>query len=103
MSGLLHGGAETGVDRLVTAPTQSGRHTVISMGGDGVLGARLREAGVTVITLDMEGASGILRGLWRLYRLLRNLQPDVVQTRSEERRVGKGWGSTCRCRWSADL
>ncbi|MDN5842130.1 MAG: glycosyltransferase [Alcaligenaceae bacterium] len=80
ISGLLHGGAETVLHRLVTAPTQSGRHTVISMGGDGVLGPRLRAAGVTVITLDMEGAPGIARGLWRLYRLLRSLRPDVVQT-----------------------
>src|SRR3546814_14087207 len=28
--------------------------------------------------------------------------PVRAAFRSEERRVGKGWGRTCRCRWSAD-
>ncbi|MBV6272885.1 glycosyltransferase [Alcaligenaceae bacterium CGII-47] len=80
ISGLLHGGAETVLVRLLTAPTQTARHTVISMGGEGVFGPRLREQGVTVMTLEMQGVWGSLRGLWRLAGLLRQQRPDVVQT-----------------------
>ena len=80
ISGLLHGGAETVLFRLATAPGSTVRHTVVSMRGEGVMGARLREAGVEVICLEMQGAAGHLRGLWRLYRLLRARRPDVVQT-----------------------
>ncbi|MGA0584751.1 MAG: glycosyltransferase, partial [Castellaniella sp.] len=80
ISGLLHGGAETVLFRLATAPGGTVRHTVVSMRGEGVMGARLREAGVEVICLDMQGWVGNVRGLWRLYRLLRERRPDVVQT-----------------------
>jgi glycosyltransferase involved in cell wall biosynthesis len=80
ISGLLHGGAETVLYRLVTAPGGTVRHTVVSMRGEGVMGARLREAGIEVICLDMQGWTGNVRGLWRLYRLLRARRPDVVQT-----------------------
>src|SRR3546814_9091148 len=30
----------------------------------------------------------------------RRLVPELTVARSDERRVGKGWGSTCRSRWS---
>jgi glycosyltransferase involved in cell wall biosynthesis len=80
ISGLLHGGAETVLFRLATAPGSTVRHTVVSMRGEGVMGARLREAGVEVICLDMQGWAGNVRGLWRLFRLLRERRPDVVQT-----------------------
>ncbi|HEX2519902.1 MAG TPA: hypothetical protein VHK04_10205, partial [Castellaniella sp.] len=43
ISGLLHGGAETVLRRLVTAPGTSVRHTVISMSGEGVMGPVLRQ------------------------------------------------------------
>ncbi|CAM3762488.1 Glycosyltransferase [Castellaniella denitrificans] len=80
ISGLLHGGAETVLFRLVTAPGGTVRHTVVSMRGEGVMGARLHEAGVEVVCLDMQGWTGNVRGLWRLVRLLRERRPDVVQT-----------------------
>jgi len=80
ISGLLHGGAETVLLRLVTAPGGSARHTVVSMRGEGVLGARLRQGGVEVIDLEMQGVAGSSRGLLRLWRLLRRRRPDVVQT-----------------------
>lgn len=80
ISGLDHGGAETVLYRLLTAPGQSLRHTVISMGGDGVFGPRLRAAGIPVLTLGMHRPWSTVGGLVRLYRQLRGLQPDVVQT-----------------------
>lgn len=80
ISGLLHGGAETVLQRLTTASGAGVRHTVVSMRGEGVMGPALRAAGVEVVSLDMQGLAGSARGLWRLFRLLRNRRPDVVQT-----------------------
>jgi len=80
ISGLGLGGAETVLHRLLSAPTQPDRHQVISMGGPGVFGPRLLEAGIPVHTLHMDSPAGMLKGAWRMYRLLRELNPDVVQT-----------------------
>jgi len=81
ISGLGQGGAETVLHRLVTAPGQQAVHTVISLGDEGVFGPRLREAGVTVHALGMKDSPlAAPAALWRLYRLLRELEPDVVQT-----------------------
>jgi glycosyltransferase involved in cell wall biosynthesis len=80
ISGLGQGGAETVLHRLLTAPTQGDRHEVISMGEDGVFGPRLRDAGIPVHTLGMGSPLGMAKGLWRLFRLLRERKPDVVQT-----------------------
>lgn len=80
ISGLGHGGAETVLYRLLTASMQGDRHCVISMGEPGVFGPKLEAAGVRVYSLHMRGVPGVVGGLWRLYRLLRQLRPDVVQT-----------------------
>lgn len=80
ISGLDLGGAETVLHRLTTAPEQRDRHTVISMGEEGVFGPRLRAAGIPVHTLGMRGVGGAIKGAVRLHGLLRRLRPDVVQT-----------------------
>lgn len=80
ISGLGQGGAETVLHRLVTAPGQQTRHTVVSMGDEGVFGPRLREAGIRVVTLDMPAGRLTWRGLRQLHRLLKSEQPGVVQT-----------------------
>ena len=80
ISGLGQGGAETVLHRLVTAPGQINRYTVISMTDEGVFGERLRSEGITVLTLDMPSGRLSIAGLRRLYGLLRTLAPDVVQT-----------------------
>ncbi|NYT35726.1 glycosyltransferase [Allopusillimonas soli] len=80
ISGLDQGGAETVLYRLISAPGQTDTHCVISMSDEGVFGPRLREAGVAVHALHMRGPGGVARGLVRLYRLLRALGPDIVQT-----------------------
>lgn len=80
ISGLGQGGAETVLHRLVAAPSQPDHHHVVSMGDAGVFGPRLREAGIPVHTLHMGSPAGMAKGLWRMYRLLRELNPDVVQT-----------------------
>ena len=80
ISGLGQGGAETVLHRLVTAPMQSTQHYVISMGTEGVFGPRLQQEGVPVYTLNMQSVTGMAKGLWRMHRLVRELNPDVVQT-----------------------
>jgi glycosyltransferase involved in cell wall biosynthesis len=80
ISGLGHGGAETVLHRLATAPTQQDCHTVVSMGDDGVFGPQLQAAGITVHALNMKTPAGAVQGLFRMYRLLCQLRPDVVQT-----------------------
>lgn len=81
ISGLGQGGAETVLHRLVTAPGGGVVHTVISLSDEGVYGPRLRNAGVTVHAMGMkDSALAAAHGMWRLYRLLREIRPDVVQT-----------------------
>lgn len=83
ISGLGQGGAEAVLYRLVTAassPTRSVHHVVISMNGLGVFGPRLQAAGVPVHDLQMHGVFGVARGLWRLRKLIKQIQPHVVQT-----------------------
>lgn len=81
ISGLGQGGAEAVLYRLATATSPRPiEHIVISMRGLGVFGPRLQAAGVAVHDLQMQGAFGSVRGLWRLRRLIKKIQPDVVQT-----------------------
>jgi len=80
ISGLGQGGAETVLHRLVTAPGQACRHTVVSMTGEGVFGPRLKAAGVPVLAVGMPAGRLTPRGLWRMVRILRAQRPDVVQT-----------------------
>ncbi len=80
ISGLGQGGAEAVLYRLLTAPTQTDHHSVISMGGLGVFGPKLKAEGVQVYDLNMQGPTGVIKGLWNSYHLLRKLRPDVVQT-----------------------
>ncbi len=53
---------------------------VISLSDLGAVGAHLRDQGIRVESLGMAGILGGPLALWRLVRLLRRLQPDVVQT-----------------------
>src|SRR3546814_18038125 len=68
ISGLGQGGAETVLHRLVTASIQPDRHLVISMGGAGVFGPRLRDAGLPVYTFQLGSPVGMGRGLWTVFR-----------------------------------
>lgn len=79
ISGLGQGGAETVLYRLVTAKQTQTQHIVISMSDAGVFGERLQQAHVDVHCLHMKGVK-LLTGWWALRRLLKKLQPDVVQT-----------------------
>lgn len=79
ISGLNDGGAEAVLYRLCSA-NESNTHTVISLSSEGKYGALLREKGFEVHWLNMPPGRLRLAALVELYRLLRSMKPDVVQT-----------------------
>lgn len=84
--GLGVGGAELMLERLLLNEDQSvRRHRVVSLRGLGDFSAqmqasRLRAAGITVDTLDLDSPWHIPRALAHLIQLIREERPDVVQT-----------------------
>lgn len=79
ITGLADGGAEAVLYRLCTHDAEN-RHVVVSMMDEGKYGPLLRAAGVAVHCLGMPRGRVTVRGLWRLWRLLRAERPTVVQT-----------------------
>ncbi len=81
ITGLDQGGAETMLIKLVIAMDRRRFHNqVVSLLGDGALGADLRAAGIEVLGLDLRRGSADPRALFRLAALMRRLRPDLVQT-----------------------
>lgn len=78
ISGLGHGGAESVLYRLVTHAKRD-HHIVLSMQDEGVMGPKLREAGIELHCLDMPGGKMSPIDFWRLRNQLKQLAPDVVQ------------------------
>ena len=75
------GGAEMMLMRLVDQQIADNKQlVVISLLGLGKVGAQLRQLGVTVYTIDMQGKLAFPLALWRLVRLLQKVKPDIVQT-----------------------
>jgi glycosyltransferase involved in cell wall biosynthesis len=75
------GGAEKMLARLVGAfdPARI-QSAVVVLGSEGAVSDSIRDAGVPVFPLHMRRDRVSLLALWRLVRLLRRLQPDIVQT-----------------------
>lgn len=81
ITGLHNGGAEGGLFRLCTAHSSADyRHIVISLSAPGIYVERLEKAGIPVYCLNMPRGRLTLNGLITLYRLLKKIKPDVVQT-----------------------
>lgn len=78
------GGTETMLEKLVNASlsdTPQVQHMVVSLKSLGVIGPRLQQRGVPVVSLQLGGIVGTLRGMVRLWRLLAKEPRDtVVQT-----------------------
>lgn len=76
------GGAEMMLKRLILArSTASPKERVISLTTLGPIGAQLRNAGIEVDCLELDkSVSGVIRRFFRLVKMLKQLQPDVVQT-----------------------
>ena len=94
--GLGQGGAEMMLRRLIEAQMSLGasvRHSVISLTTLGVHGQPLRDAGIAVHALGLSNILGAPGALVRLLRLLRQLQPDLVQTWMYHADLLGGWAA----------
>lgn len=79
ITGLKDGGAEAVLYRLCVHD-QTHKHHVVSLMDAGKYGSLLEERGVRVACLNMKKGRVSVRGLWKLWRLIRKLQPDTIQT-----------------------
>lgn len=80
ITGLNRGGAEHALFRLVTREPDPKKVWVVSCKDAGLFGARLTAAGIGVTCLDLHHRFINPIKFWKLVRLLRQLQPDMVQT-----------------------
>ena len=79
ITGLSVGGAELALYRLAAAMDRQQFHSlVVALGTEGRVGELIRAAGIEVRSLGMSRRPA--RGLVALARLLRDAQPDIVQT-----------------------
>ena len=79
ITGLNGGGAEAALFRLCTHDKMH-RHHVVSLMDEGKYASALRDADVAVDCLGMAQGRVSFSGLVQLWRLVRRLRPDVIQT-----------------------
>ncbi len=79
ISNLGNGGAEGVLYRLVTHD-QNNEHIIISMMDSGKYGPMLSKKGFKVYCLNMKLGEASLKPILKLYKYLKNTNPDVVQT-----------------------
>jgi glycosyltransferase involved in cell wall biosynthesis len=73
------GGAQAVLYRFVTADKKNDHH-VISLMDIGSYGDRLIKLGIPVYSLEMPGAKLTIGGLRKLHRLVKQIDPDAIQT-----------------------
>lgn len=73
------GGAQAVLYRFITADTEN-KHHVISLMNVGWYGRRVLELGVPVHALEMPKSRVTAAGLKQLNKLIREINPDVIQT-----------------------
>lgn len=80
--GLNVGGAELMLKRLVLHSSAKGKfeHCVISLTDLGIIGQQLRDAGIEVYSIGMNSFASTSVAFIRLRKLLKKINPDVVQT-----------------------
>lgn len=79
ITGLNNGGAEAVLFRLCKYDTKN-EHIVISMMDMGKYGSLLEKENIKVFTLDMPAGKLKIGAIIKLYKLIKKLKPDVVQT-----------------------
>lgn len=80
ITGLSTGGAEMMLYKLLSATDRTRFDPiVVSLMDRGTLGERLEALGLPVYTVGMVPGCPTLAALWRLIRLVRRLQPDLIQ------------------------
>jgi glycosyltransferase involved in cell wall biosynthesis len=77
--GLGNGGAEGALFRLVKFDKLN-EHVIISIMGDGIYGEQLRALGNEVFSLDIPQGKFQLGCIYTIYKLVKKISPDVVQT-----------------------
>lgn len=81
IAGLGTGGAEMMLYKLLAQTDRRAFESeVISLTDIGVVGEKIRRLGVPVTALGMSRGVPHPKYLWRLIRLFRHLQPDLIQT-----------------------
>ena len=80
--GLNTGGAELMLERLVlnSNSKEMFNHSVISLMDMGPVGISLQNKGIQVYSLNMKSLISVPKVLMKLRKLLKNIDPDVVQT-----------------------
>ena len=80
ITGLYTGGAETMLLKLLSTMNRAEFDPVVlSLRDHGTLGARIEKQGIRVLDLDMRGSLPTLSAIWRLRRVARHVQPDLIQ------------------------
>jgi len=79
ITGLGDGGAEGVLFRLCKYDLKK-EHIVISLKNEGKYGLLLKEKGINVICLDMNFGKVRVKDFLKLFRLLKKLKPDTIQT-----------------------
>ena len=79
ITGLKRGGAETLLYRICQFDKEY-NHTVISLTGMQDYGKMLNQINVSVYALNFSNSKINFFGLFKLYKLIREIKPDVVQT-----------------------
>lgn len=81
IAGLEIGGAQMSLFRLLSRmDPASFENEVVSLTAGGPAGSKIEAVGVPVSALGMRPGMPSAAGLWRLLRLVRHRQPDVIQT-----------------------
>lgn len=79
ISGLGDGGAEAVLYRLLQLDKDY-NHKVISLTGNQKYGSMIKDIGVDVYVLDILNKGNKISSLINLYKLIKKLKPDIVQT-----------------------
>lgn len=78
ISSLGYGGAESMMYELISGSREN-VHTVICLTGDGVIKEKLESIGVAVICIEITYLT-IVQSLYKLFKVIREKSPDIVQT-----------------------
>jgi glycosyltransferase involved in cell wall biosynthesis len=80
INSLEIGGAETSLETLSSALKNEMHVEVISLAGSGYLANRLQNRGILVHQLDLRANLSLLKQCFKLFRLVRDIKPDLVHT-----------------------
>jgi len=79
-TGLDNGGAEAVLYRLISKNEKGHSHEIVSLMDEGYYGKRLVKAGARVHSLRMQRGRLTFSAIVKLYKLIRSIDPDVIQT-----------------------